>query len=127
MTAQVVLTGGSGKLGRACAADLVEHYLEHHLAAPFLLNVNIPNLRYEELREIRCTRLGKRHQAEPVIREVSPRGETIYWVGSAGEARLAGPGTDFHAVAAGQVSITPLQIDLTHIEQLETITSWLQS
>jgi len=109
------------------AADLVARYIEHHLPGPFLLNVNIPNLPYEKLREIRCTRLGKRHQAEPVIREVSPRGETIYWVGSAGEARLAGPGTDFHAVAAGHVSITPLQIDLTHVEQLDLIASWLQA
>jgi len=109
------------------AADLVARYVEHRLPGPFLLNVNIPNIPYEKLREIRCTRLGKRHQAEPVIREVSPRGETIYWVGSAGEARLAGPGTDFHAVAAGHVSITPLQIDLTHVEQLELIASWLQA
>jgi len=109
------------------AADLVARYVEHRLAGPFLLNVNIPNQPYEQLREIRCTRLGKRHQAEPVIRETSPRGETIYWVGSAGEARLAGPGTDFHAVASGVVSITPLQIDLTHVEQLGTISDWLQA
>ncbi|SPE34832.1 broad specificity 5'(3')-nucleotidase and polyphosphatase [Burkholderiales bacterium] len=109
------------------AADLVARFVEHRLAGPFLLNVNIPNLPYDQLREIRCTRLGKRHQAEPVIRETSPRGETIYWVGSAGEARLAGPGTDFHAVASGLVSITPLQIDLTHVEQLGTISDWLRA
>ena len=107
------------------AADIVRHYIEHRLAGPFLLNVNIPNLAYEQLGEAQCTRLGKRHQAEPVIRQKSPRGETIYWVGSAGEARLAGPGTDFHAVAAGQVSVTPLQIDLTHVEQLAGIERWL--
>jgi 5'-nucleotidase len=107
------------------AADLVEHYIERRLAGPFLLNVNIPNLPYESLRATRCTRLGKRHQAEPVIRQTSPRGETIYWVGSAGEARLAGPGTDFHAVASGQVSVTPLQIDLTHVEQLDNLEKWL--
>lgn len=107
------------------AADLVERYIEHPLAGPFLLNVNIPNLPYEQLRNVRCTRLGKRHQAEPVIRATSPRGETIYWVGSAGEARLAGPGTDFHAVASGTVSVTPLQVDLTHVEQLDGIARWL--
>jgi 5'-nucleotidase len=107
------------------AADLVERYVEHRLAGPFLLNVNIPNLPYDQLREVRCTRLGKRHQAEPVIRQTSPRGETIYWVGSAGEARLAGPGTDFHAVVSGQVSVTPLQIDLTHVEQLDSVSRWL--
>jgi len=60
-----------------------------------------------------------------VIRATSPRGETIYWVGSAGEARLAGPGTDFHAVSEGTVSVTPLQIDLTHVEQLGGIADWL--
>jgi len=109
------------------AAELVARYVEHRLAGPFLLNVNIPNLPYEKLGAPRCTRLGKRHQAEPVIRATSPRGETIYWVGSAGEARLAGPGTDFHAAAEGAVSITPLQIDLTHVEQLGGITDWLRA
>jgi len=108
-----------------CAADLVERYIARPMPAPFLLNVNIPNLPYESLGEICCTRLGKRHQAEPVIKSRSPRGETIYWVGSAGEARLAGPGTDFHAVAAGKVSLTPLQIDLTHVGQLGSVTDWL--
>jgi 5'-nucleotidase len=107
------------------AADLVARYVERRLEGPFLLNVNIPNLPYEALRVTRCTRLGKRHQAEPVIRQTSPRGETIYWVGSAGEARLAGPGTDFHAVASGLVSVTPLQIDLTHVEQLPNLEKWL--
>ena len=107
------------------AADLVGRYTRRRLAGPFLLNVNIPNLPYEQLREARCTRLGKRHQAEPVIRQTSPRGETIYWVVSAGEARLAGPGTDFHAVAAGHISVTPLQIDLTHVEQLDGLEQWL--
>ena len=107
------------------AADLVARFVERRLAAPFLLNVNIPNRPYEALGAPQCTRLGKRHQAEPVIRATSPRGETIYWVGSAGEARLAGPGTDFHATAAGAVSITPLQIDLTHVEQLGGVADWL--
>jgi 5'-nucleotidase len=110
-----------------CAADLVARYVARPLPGPFLLNVNIPNLPYERLASFRCTRLGKRHQAEPVIRATSPRGETIYWVGSAGEARIAGPGTDFHAVAAGAVSVTPLQIDLTHVEQLDGVASWLSA
>jgi 5'-nucleotidase len=95
------------------------------LRAPFLLNVNIPNRPYEELGTPVCTRLGKRHQAEPVVRTTSPRGETIYWVGSAGEAREAGPGTDFHATAQGRVSVTPLQVDLTHTVQLEGVAQWL--
>jgi len=109
------------------AAELVARYVERPLPGPFLLNVNVPNLPYEKLGPVTCTRLGKRHQAEPVIRATSPRGETIYWVGSAGEARIAGPGTDFHAVAAGAVSLTPLQIDLTHVEQLSAVAGWLQT
>jgi 5'-nucleotidase len=109
------------------AGDLVGRYVEHRLPGPFLLNVNIPNLPYAALGDVRCTRLGKRHQAEPVIRQTSPRGETIYWVGSAGEARLAGPGTDFHAAAMGAVSVTPLQIDLTHVEQLAGVADWLRA
>ncbi len=83
-------------------------------SGPFLLNVNIPN-RPDAASLRRCiTRTGRRHASEPVVQHWSPRGEKIYWIGPAGEAAEAGPGTDFHAVANGQVSITPLQVDLTH-------------
>ncbi len=108
------------------AADVVGRYCADPIPGPFLLNVNIPNLPYEAIRGIVGTRLGKRHHAEPVIRGESPRGETIYWVGGAGGARDAGPGTDFHATANGYVSVTPLQVDLTHDEQLPIVSSWLQ-
>jgi 5'-nucleotidase len=81
--------------------------------APWLLNVNIPN-RPDAASLPRCvTRLGRRHASEAVVKQTSPRGETIYWIGPAGDARDAGEGTDFHAVANGFVSITPLQVDLT--------------
>ncbi|MEK8050357.1 5'/3'-nucleotidase SurE [Ideonella sp. DXS22W] len=82
-------------------------------AAPFLLNVNIPNRADADTLPRRITRLGRRHASEPVIRQTSPRGETIWWIGPAGDAREAGEGTDFHATANGCVSITPLQVDLT--------------
>jgi 5'-nucleotidase len=108
------------------AADLVARLRRTPLPAPFLLNVNIPNLPYERLGAPEVTRLGKRHIAEPVIRQQSPRGETIYWMGQAGEAKHAGPGTDFHAAASGVVSITPLQIDLTHVGQLDLVAGWLR-
>ncbi len=86
--------------------------------APWLLNVNIPN-RADAATLPRCiTRLGRRHASAPVIRQNSPRGDTIYWIGPAGDARECGEGTDFHAVAQGQVSITPLQVDLTDHAQL---------
>jgi 5'-nucleotidase len=81
--------------------------------APWLLNVNIPN-RVDAVSLPRVvTRLGRRHASEPVIRQTSPRGEAIYWIGPAGDARECGAGTDFHAVANGCISITPLQVDLT--------------
>jgi 5'-nucleotidase len=80
---------------------------------PWLLNVNIPNRSDAVLLPRVVTRLGRRHASEPVIQQHSPRGEPIYWIGPAGDAREAGEGTDFYAVAQGQVSITPLQVDLT--------------
>ena len=79
----------------------------------WLLNVNIPNRADADQLPWVTTRLGRRHASEPVIKQISPRGETVYWIGPAGDAREAGEGTDFHAVAHGQVSITPLQVDLT--------------
>jgi 5'-nucleotidase len=81
---------------------------------PWLLNVNIPNRADAATLTRQITRLGRRHASEPVIQQVNPRGEKIYWIGPAGDAREAGEGTDFHAVAHGCISITPLQVDLTH-------------
>jgi 5'-nucleotidase len=72
----------------------------------------------------RITRLGRRHASEPVIRQTSPRGDTIYWIGPAGDAREAGEGTDFHATAKGQVSITPLQVDLTDHARPDWAPGW---
>lgn len=108
------------------ALDLVHRYQNQPLAQPMLLNVNVPDLPYAELKSMETTRLGKRHKAEPVVKAESPRGETVYWVGAAGGAQDAGAGTDFHAVAQGRVSITPLQVDLTRFEQLESIKQWMQ-
>ncbi len=108
------------------ANELVARYLRRPIEAPFLLNVNIPNLPYAELKGVQCTRLGKRHPSEPVVKMTNPRGEAIYWIGPAGSARVGGPGTDFHATSQGYVSVTPLQIDLTHDEQLEAVSEWLQ-
>jgi 5'-nucleotidase len=82
-------------------------------AAPWLLNVNLPCRPDADARPWAVTRLGRRHASEPVLAQRNPRGEPIYWIGPAGDAREAGPGTDFHAVAQGRVSITPLQVDLT--------------
>jgi 5'-nucleotidase len=102
------------------ARDIVLRRFEQ-LERPFLLNVNIPNLPYEQLTRIVATRLGRRHAAEPVIRSQDPRGREIFWIGPPGGTREAGEGTDFYAAAQGQVSITPLQIDLTHKDQLDAL------
>ena len=99
------------------ARDVVQRKFDM-LPSPFLLNVNIPNLPYEALGPLTPTRLGRRHQAEPVIRSQDPRGREIFWIGAPGACRDAGEGTDFHATQNGMVSITPLQIDLTHQSQL---------
>lgn len=92
---------------------------------PFLLNVNIPNLPLEALRGPRLCRLGRRHASEGVVRQLNPRGEPIYWIGPAGNAKEAGEGTDFHATAQGFVSVTPLQIDLTHHAAMPQWGRWL--
>lgn len=85
----------------------------------FLLNVNIPNRDDADRLPIEVTRLGRRHASEPVIRQKSPRGDMLYWIGEAGDARVAGEGTDFHATSQGRVSVTPLQIDLTEHATLD--------
>jgi 5'-nucleotidase len=107
------------------AREIVERRFDE-LPSPYLLNVNIPNLPYERLGPLRATRLGRRHQAEPVIRAHDPRGREIFWIGPPGACLDAGEGTDFHATAQGDVSITPLQIDLTHKTQLMLLAQGLQ-
>ena len=84
----------------------------------FLLNVNVPNRPFDELKPVKVCRLGRRHAAEKVITQDSPRGETMYWIAGAGGAKDSGEGTDFHATAAGHVALTPLQVDLTDHSKL---------
>lgn len=109
------------------AADLVQRLRHQPFNEPTLVNVNVPNLPHERLQGIRVTRLGRRHKAEPVIEGVNPRGEKIYWVGPAGPVADAGEGTDFHAVSSGLVSLTPLQVDLTHYARLESLRHWVEA
>ena len=107
------------------ARELVERFQRRPLGEAVLLNVNVPDIPYDALKGFEVTRLGKRHKAEPVIRTTTPRNQTVYWVGAAGSAQDAGPGTDFHAVASDRVSLTPLQMDLTHPEQIPVVRGWL--
>jgi 5'-nucleotidase len=107
------------------ALQIVERFKRRPFSEPVLLNVNVPDVAPGMLRGIEVTRLGRRHKAEPVVRLQTPRGETAYWIGPAGGAADAGPGTDFHAVEAQRVSVTPLRMDLTHNAQLPLAKEWL--
>lgn len=102
------------------AAEIVRQMAALNLVgeAPWLLNVNIPNLPLQALRPLKLCRLGRRHAAERVIVQESPRGDTMYWIGGAGAAKDDAEGTDFHATAAGHVSVTPLKVDLTDHDKL---------
>ena len=108
------------------AVEIVQHYLKKQIEAPVLLNVNVPDVPYDQLCGKVITRLGKRHKAEPVIELETPRGEKVYWVGAAGEPNDGGEGTDFHAVLNKQVSITPIRADLTKHEQVPLLEDWLK-
>lgn len=107
------------------AAELVMRLQRMPLGAATILNVNVPDLPYEQLKGTQVTRLGFRHRSEPVIRSLDPRGREVFWVGPAGAEQDAGPGTDFHAIANGYVSVTPLQTDLTRHSMLEDLRDWL--
>lgn len=108
------------------ARRIVSHLLARPLDRTMILNINVPNLPYEAIRGIRTTRLGFRHRSEPVLKSQDPRGRPVYWVGPSGPGEDAGPGTDFHAVAEGYVSVTPLQVDLTRHAALQEVGEWLE-
>ena len=111
------------------AAIAVQHLLKNlnqvSFAANTILNVNVPDIPWSEIKGFKATRLGNRHQSEGVIIQDDPRGEPMYWVGPPGEAQDAGEGTDFHAVSQHYISITPLQIDLTRYDSLTELDNWL--
>ena len=95
------------------------------LSSDTIININVPDLPYEQIKGVKVTRLGRRHASEPVVQQLDPRGLPIYWIGPAGVAADAADGTDFAAVEAGYVSITPLKIDLTEHNALNALSKWL--
>ena len=109
------------------AQDLVRRLMEHPLPGDIMLNVNVPDRPYQDLKGIVSARLGFRHRSEPMVKNKDPHGRTIYWIGPAGEGQDAGPGTDFEAVERGAVAVTPLKVDLTRHESLSQIGEWLAS
>jgi 5'-nucleotidase len=105
--------------------QLLDKIEGHPMLANTLLNVNVPNLPWEEINGIVATRLGSRHRSEPVIKSADPRGKPIYWVGPCGGEQDAGPGSDFYAISQNSVSVTPIHIDLTKHELLADLGKWL--
>jgi 5'-nucleotidase len=122
----LVLEGEGGHF--ATAADLVHRLIERSLRDPLpadsILNVNVPDLPRDAIKGVRTTRLGFRHKSEPVIRALDPKSRPIYWIGPAGAGQDAGPGTDFHAIASGYVSVSPIKVDLTAHAALPTLEAW---
>ncbi len=126
----VSLVGRHGKhfdTAARVACDLVKRLQNNPLADDVILNVNVPDLPFDELAGVEVTRLGFRHRSEPLVEEQDPRGRTIYWIGPAGPGQDAGPGTDFDAVERGAVAVTPLKVDLTRHESLPRLKDWLES
>lgn len=107
--------------------DLLKQLRKHPLPADTVLNVNVPDLPYNELRGWRVTRLGQRHKAEPMVKTTDPRGYDAYWIGLPGDSRIAGEDIDFQAISEGYVSLTPLHADLTHYDALTSLQKWVKA
>jgi len=118
--------GGHFETGAEVARRLVAQLLRRPLQSALILNVNVPDVPFAQLRGFRASRLGYRHRSEPVMRAQDPRGRPVYWIGPAGAEQDAGPGTDFDTVAQGYVSVTPLQVDLTRHAALSAVGTWLE-
>jgi 5'-nucleotidase len=129
LPAVAISLAGSNPVHFDTAAQVALTLLKRIIAMPLpqdtILNVNVPDVPLAELNGYQATRLGQRHKSEPVIRSTDPRGRTIYWVGPPGGEQDAGPGTDFYAINAGYVSVTPLQLDLTWYERINALKTWL--
>ncbi len=104
---------------------LLQRLQETPLPSDTILNVNVPDVPFADLRGFEATRLGYRHRAEPVVQAQDPKGRPVFWVGAAGPGQDAGPGTDFHAVEHNRVSVTPMQFDLTRHGAIPSLADWL--
>ena len=107
------------------AVQIVARLVADPLPADTILNVNVPDLAWADVRGFETARLGNRHRSEACLPQTDPRGNTVYWIGPAGPEQDAGPGTDFHAVRTGHISITPIQVDLTRYQALEKVAGWV--
>lgn len=109
------------------AVEIVARLKADPLPADTILNVNVPDRAWEDITGFEVTRLGNRHRSEPCVPAQDPRGRSLFWIGPAGREQDAGPGTDFHAVRTGHISITPIHVDLTRYQALEHVASWVGS
>lgn len=105
--------------------QLLRGFNQGVFSSNMILNINVPDIAWADIKGFKTTRLGNRHESEGVIIQHDPRGEPMYWVGPPGEAQDAGEGTDFFAVSQHYISVTPLQIDLTRYASLPEIERWL--
>ncbi|MBX2835642.1 MAG: 5'/3'-nucleotidase SurE [Gammaproteobacteria bacterium] len=110
----------------AVAAAIVNQLEKVPLPPDTILNINVPDLPYKEIKGFKSTHLGSRHASNEATKYSSPRGDVLYWIGAAGEIDQGGPGTDFNAVENGYVSVTPITIDMTRHNSLNSIGEWLE-
>ena len=107
------------------AVEIIARLQKDPLPADTILNVNVPDIPWAEVRGFEVSRLGNRHRSEPCVQQADPRGRTWWWIGAAGPEQDAGPGTDFNAVRSGNIAITPINVDLTRYQALEQVASWV--
>ncbi len=118
-------TGRHFDTAARAALALIRHLVDDPLPVDTILNVNVPDCPWDELRGFEVTRLGKRHRSAPCIPQTDPRGRRIWWIGAAGDVDDDSPGTDFDAVSRGFVSVTPIHTDLTRFQALEKVGEWV--
>ncbi len=109
----------------AVAVQIIERLKKAPLPHGTILNVNVPDIKLEEIQGFELTRLGKRHPAQPAIKAMDPRGYPVYWIGAAGLEEDAGLGTDFYAIKENKVSVTPIQLDMTNYTAFEKLKTWV--
>lgn len=124
----VSLVGHNGQHFETAAkvvSEIITKLEAHPLPANQILNVNVPDVPYEQIKGIKITRQGRRHRAEGMVKAEDAFGRTVYWYGPAGSEQDAGEGTDFHAIANGFCSVTPLSVDMTAYQSLDDMKDWL--
>lgn len=106
--------------------DLIDKQTKEGSRDALLLNINVPDIPYSEIKGFSVTRLGKRHEAESAIKKTDVNGNNLYWVGAVGEPNDGGPGTDFYAIQENYVSISPIQSDLTNYKEIDPLKQWVK-